>query len=123
MAGQERASRQPQVLPAVQARSQHTRDRLLDAAEMLLRKRGPEAATVPAIAERAGVAVGSVYRRFPDKDAVLRSVYERFFEQSLTTNRQALAAAPLTEVPLRTLVPRLVDGMVQGYRLHGALLA
>jgi AcrR family transcriptional regulator len=123
MARQAAARRDLTVLPALQARSQRTRDLLLDAAEAVLRRGGPDAATVPAIAERAGVAVGSVYRRFPDKDAVLRSVYERFFEQSLTNNRQALAAVSLQQLPLRVVVPRLVDGMVHGYRAHGALLA
>jgi len=54
---------------------------------------------------------------------VLRSVYERFFEQSLESNRQAFATVALQDVPLRVLVPRLVDGMVHGYRAHGPLLA
>ena len=65
--------------PAKQARSRLTVHRLLSAAEALLEHGGLEAATVPAIAETAGVSVGVVYRRFPDKDALLRAVYERFF--------------------------------------------
>jgi AcrR family transcriptional regulator len=111
------------ALPAVQARSQRTRDRLLDAAEALLREGGPEKATVPAIARRARVAIGSVYRRFPDKDAVLRSIYERFFTRGIAANRHALAEARWRGVPLEPLVRRLVDGMVHGYRFHAPLLA
>jgi AcrR family transcriptional regulator len=56
-------------LEAKQARSRLTLHRLLSAAEALLEHGGLEAATVPAIAETAGVSVGVVYRRFPDKDA------------------------------------------------------
>ena len=116
-------SRQVAALPALQARSQKTRDRLLDAAEALLRDGGPEKATVPAIARRAKVAVGSVYRRFPDKDAVLRSIYERFFDRSIAANREALSADKWTDVPLDLMLRRLVDGMVRGYRFHAPLLA
>jgi AcrR family transcriptional regulator len=111
------------VLPALQARSQKTRDRLLDAAEALLREGGPEKATVPAIARRARVAVGSVYRRFPEKDAVLRSIYLRFFERAITANREALSDEHWRDVPLDVMLRRLVDGMVRGYRIHGSLLA
>jgi len=111
------------ALPAVQDRSRRTRDRLLDAAEALLAGGGPEAATVPAIARRARVAVGSVYRRFPDKDAVLRAVYERFFERSLETNRAALAPDRWRGTPLPDLVAALVAGMVRGYVQQRALLA
>ena len=116
-------TRQVAALPAVQARSQETRDRLLDAAETLLREGGPEKATVPAIARRAKVAVGSVYRRFPDKDAVLRSIYERFFDRSTAANREALSEDRWTDVPLELMLRRLVDGMVRGYRFHAPLLA
>ena len=42
--------------------------RLLSATEALLEHGGLEAATVPAIAKAAGLSVGVVYRRFPDKD-------------------------------------------------------
>jgi AcrR family transcriptional regulator len=109
--------------PALQTRSQETRDRLLDAAESLLREGGPEKATVPAIARRAKVAVGSVYRRFADKDTVLRSIYARFFERSLAANRDALNEERWAGVPLEPMLRKLVDGMVRGYRFHAPLLA
>ena len=63
--------------PVKQARSKRTLERLLDAAEEVLSHDGLEGATVPAIARRACLSVGVVYRRFPDKDALLRTVYER----------------------------------------------
>jgi AcrR family transcriptional regulator len=109
--------------PVLQARSQRTRDRLLDAAEALLAQGGSDAATVPAIARRARVAVGSVYRRFPDKDAVLRAVYERFFERSAAANRAALDPAHWAGRPLRDTVTALIAAMVRGYVQHRALLA
>ena len=37
----------------------------------------------PAIAARAGMSVGNVYKRFPDKDSLIRAVYARFFSDAL----------------------------------------
>jgi AcrR family transcriptional regulator len=47
---------------------------LLDAAEDTLATRGPDA-TMAAIARRAGVAVGTLYNYFPDRDALLASLF------------------------------------------------
>jgi AcrR family transcriptional regulator len=108
--------------PALRARGRATLERLLDAAETLLRRGGPDAATVPAIAERAGVSVGNVYKRFPDKDALLRAVYERFFTRALEQNRAVLEPATWSGVPTDAMLHTIVTGMVAGYRRHRALL-
>ena len=109
-------------LPAVQDRSKLTRDRLLDAAEEILRSKGSEAATVPAIAERAQVAVGSVYRRFSNKDAVLRSVHERYFQRRLANNALALSPEAWQSYDLRQTVRKLVEGTVCGHVKDGDIL-
>ena len=70
--------RTPAALPARQRRSRDTRERLMAAVELVIRDIGLERATVRAIASRAGVAVGSIYRRFPNKRALLLAVQERF---------------------------------------------
>ena len=62
-----------------QDRSARTLEALLAAARDVLVRRGWESATVFAVAERAGVAVGSVYRRFADKEALFGAVYEEFY--------------------------------------------
>ena len=54
------------------------RARILAAASELFAQRGLDA-SMPELAERAGVGVGTVYRAFPDKDHVLSAVMaERF---------------------------------------------
>src|SRR3954469_22007382 len=73
-----------------QERSRETASRLLEAAENVLEKRGLKGASVPAIARRAGVSPASIYRRFVDKDGLLREVFERFFERSIETNEATL---------------------------------
>ncbi len=108
--------------PAVQARSRRTLERLLDAAENLLERRGLAAATVPAIAARCGLSVGAVYRRFPDKDTLMRGVYERFFARSRESNRTALEPSRWEGVATCDVVTALVTGMVRGYRQHRGVL-
>jgi AcrR family transcriptional regulator len=105
-----------------QARSRHTLHRLLTAAEALLEHGGLDAATVPAIAEAAGVSVGVVYRRFPDKDALLRAVYERFFTTAGDQNRRNLEGLTALQLPLQSVAQSLVRGMLEGYRRKRGLL-
>jgi len=62
----------------VQARAAQRRDSLLDAAARLLAERGYEAITTNAIAREASAAVGTVYDYFPNKDAVLAALLERY---------------------------------------------
>ncbi|MCA1218269.1 TetR/AcrR family transcriptional regulator [Streptomyces sp. 8L] len=64
-----------------QARSRATLMRLLEAAEELLMSVGTEELTMNAVAERAGVSVGSIYRRFEGKDQLVSALRERILEQ------------------------------------------
>jgi AcrR family transcriptional regulator len=111
-------------LPARQERSQATTERLLSAAESLLRDGGPDDATLRAIADRAGVSLGIVYRRFRDKDAVLRAVYARFFERVAATNARSLESgtARLAHATIAQASAALVNGIAEGYRSHRPLL-
>src|SRR5437762_12787690 len=67
--------------PPQQHRSQETLHRILDAAEWVLDSKSFTEATLGEIMERAGVTVGAFYRRFPDKDALLHLLDERFFHE------------------------------------------
>src|ERR1700694_1513008 len=110
------------ALPVVQEREQHTLERLLDAAEQMLDFVGLEGATVPAVEAGGGVSVGTVYKRFPDKDAVLRAVYERFFTDLVAANEFALDPAKWVDTPTIELVTTLVAGMVEDYRSRQSLI-
>ncbi len=63
------------------ARKQATRDRVLAAARDLFVEVGYEAATIRMIAQRAGVAVGSVFTTFASKLEILREVMEERLER------------------------------------------
>ena len=58
--------------------SDDKRTRLLDAALDLFETRGFDGVAVPEIAAKAGVAVGSVYRYFPGKEALVNALYRHW---------------------------------------------
>jgi AcrR family transcriptional regulator len=73
----------------VQARSTARLTSLLDAAAAAIDHVGFERLTTAMVAERAGASIGTVYRYFPDRIAVLQSVaaraIDRFSERVRTT--------------------------------------
>jgi len=110
------------VSPPQQARSRATLERLLDAAEALIRERGPAGLSVPEVVRRARSSTGSFYARFRDKNALLRAVEERFF-----ANLEALLDSLLDEdrwrdVPTPALVAVCVREMLRGVEAHAELL-
>jgi AcrR family transcriptional regulator len=68
----------------VQGRSVARVARMLDACAELVDEIGYEALTTTLLAERAGVAIGSIYQFFPDKRAVVQALTLRNLEAYLT---------------------------------------
>ena len=65
---------------ARQARSAATIEVIVEAAARILETAGPAGFTTNAVAERAGVSVGSLYQYFPNKDAITRALIRRELE-------------------------------------------
>jgi AcrR family transcriptional regulator len=65
----------------VQARAAHRIEALLDAAAAVVVEHGIEHLTTALVAERAGASIGTVYRYFPDRVAVLVALAERNLER------------------------------------------
>ncbi|MBI5270622.1 MAG: helix-turn-helix transcriptional regulator [Burkholderiales bacterium] len=92
----------------LRADAQRNRQRLLAAAEEVFVERGADA-SMEDVAKRAGVGIGTLYRRFPTREALLAAAYsERFLR--LAADSQARSAA-LT--PLAALRAYLHDLVVQ----------
>ena len=66
--------------------------RILDAAREVLGESGADA-SMEEIAARAGVGVGTVYRRFASKDALIDELLELALEEILSSTERALARA------------------------------
>lgn len=56
------------------------RDRLLDAARAVFSAGGPEA-SLEAVARKAGVGIGTLYRHFPTREALFEAVYRHEVKQ------------------------------------------
>lgn len=75
----------------VQARSTARLAALLDAAAAVIGELGYERLTTAMVAERAGASIGTVYRYFPDRIAVLQALAARNLERTLSRVNAELA--------------------------------
>jgi AcrR family transcriptional regulator len=84
---------------------------ILEAAEGVALENGLEAASAAAIAARAGVAVGTLYNYFPDRDGILAALFKsRRAEIVPAIEAAAVAGAGLAfEERLRAFVRRLLE--------------
>ncbi|MDR5700753.1 TetR/AcrR family transcriptional regulator [Agromyces aerolatus] len=97
-----------------QRRSTQRLDALLDAAAELVDEVGFERLTTQMVAERAGASIGTVYRYFPDRVAVLHGLRERSIDRYRARVAERLAAADLTT--WWELVETAVDALDALYR-------
>ncbi|MFD3762156.1 TetR/AcrR family transcriptional regulator [Streptomyces sp. NPDC058622] len=65
----------------LQARSAATLARVLRAAEEIVSTSGLEEMTIAGVAQRAGVSVGTIYRRFEDKEQLVTALTERMLDR------------------------------------------
>jgi AcrR family transcriptional regulator len=56
------------------------RERVLEAAKVVFNAGGPEA-SLEAVAKRAGVGIGTLYRHFPTRESLFEAVYRREVQQ------------------------------------------
>ena len=98
----------------VQARSSERIGALLDAASAVVSEVGIERLTTAMVAERAGASIGTVYRYFPDRVAVLGAMSLRSFERFLRASVENLEkAAPKT---LDEAFGCLIDAAIELHR-------
>ncbi|MDC0672715.1 TetR/AcrR family transcriptional regulator [Nannocystis radixulma] len=76
-----------------QERSRAMVEAILEATIRVLLARGYDRTTTIAVAERAGVSVGSLYQYFPNKEALVAALVERHAAEIVACTERALAAA------------------------------
>lgn len=79
------ASSKPGDRVALSKKGQLTRARILDAGRLVLSERGYFGATVAEIAERSGLALGSIYRYFDNKEDIFLELLESLVEELFTS--------------------------------------
>ena len=98
-----------------QERSRERVERILDATAALLGDDMPaDQITTAAIAEAAGVPIGSVYQYFPNKLAVLAELARRVMEQ-VDNKTASLIAEDFGVLPWDQAIDRAIDATMQGF--------
>jgi AcrR family transcriptional regulator len=103
------ASALPRKRP-LQKRATLTIDAIVGAVERILDREGFAGLTTNRVAEVAGVSVGSLYQYYPNKQALIRAVHERYLEQTLGACRALLAATD--GVPIADVIARVTGALV-----------
>ncbi|WP_017615326.1 TetR/AcrR family transcriptional regulator [Nocardiopsis salina] len=88
--------------------------RMLDCCAELLDEVGYDHLSTTRIAERAGVAIGSVYQFFPDKKAITQALGLRFLDQFATRITDRLTGTDRSD--WTTVVDAVVDEYVDMHR-------
>jgi AcrR family transcriptional regulator len=107
-----------------EARRAETRRRITIAARELIAEGGYVAAPVAAVADRAGVAVGTVYRHFPSKSDLFAEVFRAASQHEVDAMREAIEAnTGPAAARIATGIETFARRALRGRRLAWALLA
>lgn len=105
-----------------QGRSAATLERVFSSTERLLDEKPFDAITVAEIVREAGSSVGSFYTRFPNKDALLEALDERYKEEGLAMTRRLLADGTWREADLHAAVRFIVNAIIAYHRRKPGLI-
>jgi AcrR family transcriptional regulator len=105
----------------IQARSRERLRRVLDAADEALAANGANAFTTTLVAAQAGVPIGSVYRFFPDKEAIVEALAVRYWSDLEDLVAGVADADGVT--PLDEPVAAVLDVLIAGFRARPGFLA
>jgi len=94
-----------------QERGERRVAQLLEAAASVMAEVGYEAATMTAIAERAGASIGTLYQYFPDRDAVVGALQMQYVEE-FAAQWESLKGRG-AKLSLRQLADLIVDTIVE----------
>lgn len=103
------------------ADAQRNRERLLDAAVHAFSEGGPSV-TLDAIAKDAGVGIGTLYRHFPTREALIEAAYRNELVRLCDGVTDLLRATP-PDVAMRTWMDRFVDYLTTKRGMADALRA
>ncbi|ACK73177.1 transcriptional regulator, TetR family [Gloeothece citriformis PCC 7424] len=96
----------------LQNRSKERVEQILNTAEQILIKGGYKETTTRAIASECGISVGSLYQFFPDKEAIILGLAERY-NQQITELFQKLHQQKTSSLPLNEYVELVIDTFKQ----------
>ncbi|RYJ06089.1 MAG: TetR/AcrR family transcriptional regulator [Actinomycetales bacterium] len=92
-----------------------TRERILDAARLVLAETGIQGATVETICDRAGFTRGAFYSNFASKEDLVLALFHRESDLLMQEMSQALDAELQAGEDAATVVSRVLDRFLRGY--------
>ncbi|MEH0844865.1 TetR/AcrR family transcriptional regulator [Micromonospora sp. CPCC 205711] len=107
----------------VKARLSASRERIIAAALGIMAEHGYAGCSVAAVAERAGVATGSVYRHFPTKADLFAEVFRTASQREVDAVARAAALEASAAEQMAAVVETFSGRALQSPRLAYALLA
>lgn len=109
--------------PAVEARLQDNRSRILQAARALVSEGGWKEAQVASVAAAAGIATGTVYRYFPSKAELFAQVLSAVSQREVDVLTEIAKSDGTALVRLHSAVETFVRRAMRNPRLAYALIA
>ncbi|MGH2542168.1 MAG: TetR family transcriptional regulator [Ardenticatenaceae bacterium] len=109
------------VDPTLTPKGEQTRTLILETALALFQEGGYEQTTMRAIAEAAGVAVGSAYYYFRSKEHLIQAFYHRMHEEHLAAARPVLEQERALEARLRGVMQARLTTIEPYHRFSGVL--
>jgi AcrR family transcriptional regulator len=106
----------------VRADAYRNRQRLLEVARRAFSRSGDGKVTLEAIAREAGVGIGTLYRHFPTREALIEAVYRAELGR-LCDSAGELLAARGADAGLRAWMDRFADYLAAKREMAGALRA
>lgn len=118
----EATSAQTHLRPPRQQRSRESFERVLAAGLEVLADRGYEGFTIGEVARRAGVAVGTIYGRFGNKDALFRALQDRILDRIDADQAERFRALTEGSRSADEMVRGAVEEVARIFDRHAALL-
>lgn len=103
-----------------QQRAREMRRRLLDTALKLVAKSGVESLTTQAVADTAHVSIGTVYRYFPDRAAILAELVDEATRDISFELVRGVSRALDRDVDAAAFI--VVDTLTSAYEKHAAIV-
>jgi AcrR family transcriptional regulator len=107
--------------PPEQARARDRFERILEASERMLVEGGFEALTMAAVAREAGVNIATLYERFPNRSALLRTLATRYAER--LQGLVGIIAEEADPEHMEATVVRMIDAVHAFHLANPAYLA
>src|SRR5215213_7387027 len=107
------------TLRPLRSDAQRNRDKLLTAATGAFAEEG-EGVALEAVAARAGVGIGTLYRHFPSRDALVVAAYQHEVDSLCAAARALLESRPADEA-LQAWAQRFTDYVATKRSMGGAL--